>query len=111
MTQFNTGIFYESSKVPRLKKYDQLVIFYDGGDILNYIIKQSKDAGHIYLCDPSKKLEMAEATRLNRISNVAYLPNARLSSYISTKSGKLAGIVLEDGAIIHCTKVLILKGE
>ena len=115
MAQNNTGIFYESSKLPRLNKYDQLIIFYEDGSVINYvvdyIVKLSKDAGYIYLCDTSGTLGPDEISKLNRIQNVAYLSGLRLAAPTFNKAGKLTGVIFDDNTKLHCTKVLVLKGE
>ena len=115
MAQINTGIFYESSKLPRLNKYDQLIIFYEDGSVINYvvdyIVKLSKDAGYIYLCDTSETLSQDEINKLNRIKNVAYLPGLKLAQPTFNKNGRLTGVAFDDGTKLHCTKVLVVKGE
>lgn len=111
MGQTNNDIFYDSSKVPRLRKSDQLVIVYENGDVFDYVVKQCKDAGHIYLCDCHGAIKADVAAKLNRLSNVAYLPMTKPRSYRYTGTGKLSGISLTDGTTLHCTKVLIMKGE
>ena len=115
MAQNNTGIFYEGSKLPRLNKYDQLVVFHEDGSAtnytVNYIVKLSKDAGYVYLCDTSGNLSQDDIDKLNRIQNVAYLPNLKLAEPTFNKAGKLTGVTFTDGSKLHCTKVLILKGN
>lgn len=97
--------------VPKFAKDQPAIVIYNQESDVKFVIEVAKKYKQVYLCVKDIKLleDLSAATtkKLNKVENIAILPNTYIKKVISDKSGVLQKVELDNYSEISCSAIFV----
>ena len=113
----NSNVVYKPTDIPNeiysFAKNNQVVVYGEDNDAVNYALTLAKKFKYVYLCSPNidLKCDYRLTKKLNNVANIVHLPNCHIASCKNGKDGKLCEVTLDTYSTITCSALVLALGQ